>query len=126
MLEHHATIAHTAKGTNSDVGTICDEAKNCEKHCDSASDGETPRKDPPDGGGYDAAKKRAKPNDNGWARIRGNVSTRNREGMKHNACDSATGGQRADDVPKFVNGHHCKPAERQERGDEYELVKTVH
>ena len=46
--------------------------------------------------------------------------------MQHDPFDTSTGSQRSDDVAQFVNSHHCEPAERQERGEEYQLVKTLH
>ena len=44
--------------------------------------------------------------------------------MKDDSFDLAASGNGTDNMPKFVDGHHCQPAQRQEAADQQKLVKA--
>jgi hypothetical protein len=46
--------------------------------------------------------------------------------MEYDAFDIAAGHDRTNDMTKFVDRHHCEPAQSDERSDEQELVKSFH
>jgi len=46
--------------------------------------------------------------------------------MKNDSFNLAASGNGADDMPKFVDGHHCQPAQGQEAADQQKLVKAFH
>ena len=46
--------------------------------------------------------------------------------MKDNPLNTAAGGNGTDNMPKFVNGHHRQPAQRQEGADQQNLVEAIH
>lgn len=126
VLKHDATVTYTVKGADSDVRSICEQAKTGEECRDVASQGAAMRNEPPDDRRDDAAEDWAKPNNERRVGIRENVGTGDRHWMQHNTFDRSASGQYTDDVAELVDGHHCEPAQRQERGDENELVKTLH
>ena len=46
--------------------------------------------------------------------------------MEDDPFDCPASGNCTDDMPKFVDGHHRQPAQRQEGADQQDLVEAFH
>ena len=90
-------------------------AKPSEEPSDVAHDSQTLRNNSEHRKRRNASNDRSEPDDNCGTRIRRNIGSRDRERIKDDLLNRAPGNNSADDMAEFVDGHHCKPAQRHER-----------
>ena len=67
-----------------------------------------------------------RPNDNHRGRGGRHVGSGDRQRVQDDPLDRPARGFRPKDMPKFVDGHHRQPAQRQEGADQKGLVKAFH
>jgi len=124
--QHVPRIANPAERSNTDVGTVGNEAES-RKELNQVRQRDSARlEDHKHGQGQEHTNHWPSPDDQHGVGIGRHVRSGDRQWMKDDSFNRAAGGNGGSDMPKFVNGRHCQPAQRQEGTDQQNLVKAFH
>lgn len=127
VLEHHAWVARVAtlvEGSGPEVAAIGDQAEAREELDQVRQRHSAHFEDDEQGKRQNDADDWPGPDNQQRVGIGGYVRLGNRQRVKDHPFNGATRGNSTKDMPKFVNRHHCQPAQRQEGADQENLVKS--